>query len=130
MLDILTRLRVDAGQLTIGALIQEREAAAVEIERLRKQLDTAAARQSLPPSQRVAHTQPGSPTHSPRPVTIAAGALLRASDVRRILGIANSTLYRWIADGRFPRPVRVSERAVRWRSEDVAAWRERLNAPP
>jgi hypothetical protein len=57
MLDILTRLRTDAGQLTIAALIQEREAAAVEIERLRKQLDTSFARRSLPPSQNAAHTQ-------------------------------------------------------------------------
>ena len=122
MLDILTRLRTDAGQLTIGTLIQEREAAAVEIERLRKQLDTAFARQSLPLSRNAAHTQAASPTHPTPQVATAAGVLLRASDVRRILGIADATLYRWIADGRFPRPVRVSERAVRWRSEDVQGW--------
>ena len=38
MRDILIRLREDAGQLTLAVLIQEREAAAWEIERLRGQL--------------------------------------------------------------------------------------------
>jgi len=39
MRDILVRLREDAGQLTLAILFQEREAAACEIERLRRQLE-------------------------------------------------------------------------------------------
>jgi predicted DNA-binding transcriptional regulator AlpA len=31
-----------------------------------------------------------------------------------------------MADGSFPRPVRVSERAVRWRLEDIEGWRDSL----
>jgi prophage regulatory protein len=130
MRDILTLLRTDGGQLTIATLLQEREAAAIEIERLRGQLDVRSARQSLLSTPKQADKQPSSQSHPVTQVTIPAGVLLRASDVRRIAGIAHSTLYRWVADGRFPRPVRVSERAVRWRSEDVVAWREGLSADP
>jgi hypothetical protein len=43
MRDILVRLRRDAGQLTLAELIQERQAAACEIERLRNQQDRSNA---------------------------------------------------------------------------------------
>jgi hypothetical protein len=43
MRDILIRLRADAGQLTLALLIQEREAAACEIERLLGQRESSAS---------------------------------------------------------------------------------------
>ena len=52
MRDILVRLGTDAGQLTIAELIQEREAAACEIERLRSNQDRAGATTNLPRSTR------------------------------------------------------------------------------
>ncbi len=49
--------------------------------------------------------------------------LLRRSEVQQVIGLkSKSTLYEMMKDGRFPRPVKLSERAVAWRSEDVAAW--------
>jgi hypothetical protein len=52
MRNILVRLRADAGQLTWATLIQEREAAASEIERLRNQLELNVAVAAAPqPSQ-------------------------------------------------------------------------------
>ncbi len=45
--------------------------------------------------------------------------------------ISRSELYRQIADGRFPRPVRVGLRAVRWHLNEVEEWiaaRPRTNA--
>jgi predicted DNA-binding transcriptional regulator AlpA len=74
----------------------------------REQLNIRSARQSLMSTPKAADKQPSSPSHSAMQATIPAGGLLRESDVRRIAGIAHSTLYRWVADGRFPRPVRVS----------------------
>jgi prophage regulatory protein len=39
-----------------------------------------------------------------------------------MVGIGRSTLYAWVADGEFPRPVRLGARAVGWRESDVSAW--------
>jgi len=126
MRDILVRLRADAGQSTLATLIQEREAAACEIERLRSQLESKVSIAATPaPSQ--------SKTARPPPVratvdisALHPNALLRLSDVSTLLGISRSTIYNWISNGRFPSPVKVSERAVRWRAEDLAAWRRDL----
>jgi len=48
--------------------------------------------------------------------------LLRGGDVIERLGISKSTLYAMVADGRFPGPIRVGTRAVRWRESDIDAW--------
>jgi prophage regulatory protein len=127
MLDILRLLRRDADLLTLGELVREREVAAREIERLTSELarlrETAEAR-SLPPRP--------SPIRTVAPTAVATnrsepkGALLRLSDVSALVGLGRSTLYARIADGTFPRAVRVSERSVRWRTTDVNAWLESL----
>jgi len=48
--------------------------------------------------------------------------LIRLEEVLEMCGISRSELYRQIADGRFPRQVRVGLRAVRWRLSEVEAW--------
>jgi prophage regulatory protein len=48
--------------------------------------------------------------------------ILRRRAVEEIVGIGRSTLYAWVADGKFPRPVRLGVRAVGWRESDVLAW--------
>ena len=50
--------------------------------------------------------------------------LLRRLEVERVTGLARSTLYRYIQEGRFPRPVRVGATAVRWRESDLMRWLE------
>ena len=50
--------------------------------------------------------------------------LLRLRAVMHVTGLSRSTLYRLIADGQFPRPVRLGPRAVAWRRSDVEAWSE------
>jgi len=50
--------------------------------------------------------------------------LLRLQGVVRVTGLSRSTLYRLIADGQFPRPVRLGPRAVAWRRVDIEAWSE------
>ena len=47
---------------------------------------------------------------------------LRISEVEALTGLSRSTIYDWSADGRFPRPVRLSERAVRWIESEVLEW--------
>ena len=47
--------------------------------------------------------------------------LLRRPEVEGQTGLSRSSIYRKIAEGSFPRPVRIG-RAVRWKSEDVDLW--------
>jgi prophage regulatory protein len=48
--------------------------------------------------------------------------LVRLSDLCDQLAVSRGTIYRWLGEGKFPRPVRIGERAVRWRAADVEAW--------
>ena len=41
--------------------------------------------------------------------------LLKIDEVLEIVGVSKSVLYEMIGRGQFPRPVRISLRAVRWR---------------
>jgi prophage regulatory protein len=55
--------------------------------------------------------------------------LLRLPQVRQIVGLSRSEIYRLISLGRFPRPIPLGERAVAWTSDEIAAWvRERIAA--
>jgi prophage regulatory protein len=63
----------------------------------------------------------GAARHSPAAGEIAV-AFLRLRVVIRVTGLSRSTLYRLIANGQFPRPVRLGPRAVAWRRSDVEAW--------
>ena len=49
-------------------------------------------------------------------------AILRLPEVMRLTGLGRSTIYRLLAAGQFPPPVRLSERAVGWRRSDVDNW--------
>ena len=48
--------------------------------------------------------------------------LLTRPQVEEQLGLSTSTLYRLMDKGLFPRPVRIGQRAVRWRSADLETW--------
>lgn len=46
-------------------------------------------------------------------------ALLRLPEVIRLSGYSRSMLYALISQGLYPKPVKISERAVAWPSEEV-----------
>ena len=48
--------------------------------------------------------------------------LLRRTEVEELTGLSRSSIYRRMADGEFPRPVRVGALAVRWKESDITAW--------
>ena len=62
------------------------------------------------------------------PYTVARDAtpehlrMLRLSDVERMTGLRRSSVYERISLGRFPRPLRLSDRAVGWLAHEVEAW--------
>ena len=67
------------------------------------------------------HYEMGKAGQSPVVGDIAV-MFLRLQAVIRVTGLSRSTLYRLIADKRFPRPVRLGPRAVAWRRSDIDAW--------
>ena len=48
--------------------------------------------------------------------------LLRCKDVVELTKLGTGTIYRLINKGTFPRPIKVTEYAVRWRRSDVMDW--------
>lgn len=49
-------------------------------------------------------------------------SLLRIDSVKARTGLGRSTVYKMIADGQFPQPVKISTRAVAWRSNEIDSW--------
>ena len=118
-MDIIDRLAIDPGKRTIGELLQEREAAAQEIARIRMELDRLRASQNSRAGIRV---EGAGESYSERS-GFRAGTLLRLRQVCEYLGISRSTIYNWMSKGKFPRPVRLGPATVRWSVDDVDAWR-------
>lgn len=51
-----------------------------------------------------------------------APVFLRLPTVLRVTGLGRSTIYRLIAEQKFPCPVRLGPRAVAWRRSEIEAW--------
>lgn len=49
-------------------------------------------------------------------------ALLRRQQVEALTGLARSTIYKLVADGDFPAPIKLTSRSVAWPSDAVSAW--------
>lgn len=54
--------------------------------------------------------------------------LLRLRDVVAMVGLGSSTIYRKMAGGEFPAPVRLGTASVRWREADLKRWMADLQA--
>ena len=50
--------------------------------------------------------------------------LLRREDVEVRTGLARSSIYRLMRLGRFPEPLRIGDRAVRWPASEIDRWLE------
>jgi prophage regulatory protein len=53
-----------------------------------------------------------------------AAIFLRMNAVTRMTGLARSTIYRLVAQDKFPMPVRLASRAIAWRRTDLDRWSE------
>ena len=51
-----------------------------------------------------------------------ARELLRREEVEERFGVSRSWIYSQMRAGRFPEPIRISLRAVRWRVRDLDKW--------
>ena len=50
--------------------------------------------------------------------------ILRRPDVEAVTGLSRSTIYKWMDEGSFPKPVKLGPRAVGWREADINEWLE------
>ena len=48
--------------------------------------------------------------------------LIRLPEVVHRVGLGRSTIYRWIAEGRFPKPVQLGGHTVAWPEDEVENW--------
>ena len=46
---------------------------------------------------------------------------LKFQDVQKLLGVSRSTVMRMVGQGRLPKPLKIGERFVAWRSDEVQA---------
>jgi prophage regulatory protein len=123
MLDIVDILHIDAGQRTIGELIQDRERSLQEILRLRALVSRTNAKRYSPSMG----LPEDSDTESTRYTT---ERLLKLAALCKLLDMARSTIYQLKKEGRFPEPIRVGYRAVRWRLSDIRAWQDARAVAP
>jgi len=56
--------------------------------------------------------------------------MLTARQICERVGIGSGTLYRWLAEGRFPQPRKFSPRMVRWYASDVEEWAAKREEQP
>ena len=64
------------------------------------------------------------PLHETPPVDM----LLTVKDLADLLSICQRTAWRWAKQGKIPRALKLSRRAVRWRASDIQAYLDRVTA--
>ena len=52
------------------------------------------------------------------------GRILRRAEVESFVGLSRSTLYAMMAEGTFPKPVKLGKRAVGWPETAISDWLE------
>lgn len=53
-----------------------------------------------------------------------ADTLLNIRDVERATSLDHSTVYRLVAKGAFPSPLRIGVRRSAWRDSEITAWQD------
>ena len=48
--------------------------------------------------------------------------LLKLSEVREMTRLSTSTIYQLMAEDRFPKPLKIGVRGVRWRLDEIVKW--------
>jgi len=123
--DMLGQMRIEPGHRTLGELLQERQWAVHEISRLRDEIVRLSTRHAM----RVPETNSAPTRVGEEPMyLLAAHRFLRISDVKKLVALSGSTIYRLVGEGAFPAGVHFGPRTVRWRAKDILAWQNACTA--
>ena len=57
-----------------------------------------------------------------RATALPPWSLLRAKELREIVSLSRTQVWRLVGAGEFPKPVRLSKNAVAWRRDEIEAW--------
>jgi prophage regulatory protein len=122
--DMLERLRLDPGTRTLGELLQERQWAIHEVERLADEV----LRLKSQASERAPSARLVDEAELARRAQALSNPnrLIRMKELRQLLGLGPSVIYKMMGEGHFPRSVHLGERTVAWRLADVEAWQAGL----
>lgn len=60
--------------------------------------------------------------------SMSSTQLIRRPEVEKMLSISCTTIYRLMSEGKFPKPVRIGDKAIAWRLSDIEAWIEARQA--
>lgn len=50
--------------------------------------------------------------------------IIRLNEVKESTGLGRSSIYLYIAEGRFPKPISLGDRAVGWVDSEIQGWIE------
>lgn len=64
---------------------------------------------------------------APASAQTAPGRLLKMAEVVHETSLHRATIYRKIAEGEFPKPLRIGPHRVAWRERDVENWKVSLS---
>ena len=56
------------------------------------------------------------------------GRYVRATQLAEMLGLSRSTIWRYASQGKFPKPIKLTENATVWDMREVEAWVEARRA--
>ncbi len=48
--------------------------------------------------------------------------IIRLKEVSNVTGLARSTIYKYVSEGNFPKPVSLGDRCVGWLESEVQGW--------
>lgn len=51
--------------------------------------------------------------------------IIKLSDVNRITGLSNSSIYRLASQNKFPKPIKLSKRSSGWLKSEIDQWLEK-----
>ena len=126
-LDELTALRKRAGEIIVrirreADLLADVHHELADLLTAIGPLCLAPTRQSSSSSSRSSTTTAGASSSSANVDLGPRLALLRIDTVAARLGLSRSQVWRMVKEGRFPKPRRLSTRAVAWLEPEVSAW--------
>jgi|TARA_B110000902_G_C14228969_1_gene558124 prophage regulatory protein len=43
-------------------------------------------------------------------------------EIEKLFKVSTATIYRWMNEGKFPKPIHLGANMVRWKASDIEAW--------